>query len=118
MVGRDDPVVVWGSGDQERDFIHMEDVVSAVFATCDEMDPGSPLNLGTGIATSFRSLAQLACEVAGHHAPVQVDASKPEGVFSRVADATLMREHYHPSVDLRRGVELAMDYLARCQTAG
>ncbi len=111
VTGQADPVIVWGSGEQERDFIHMEDVVSAVFATCDTMVAGAALNLGTGIATSFRSLAELACDVAGHDACVEVDPSKPEGVFSRVADATMMLRHYRPVIDLKAGVEMAMDCL-------
>lgn len=115
--GQDDPVIVWGSGDQERDFMHMEDIVSAVFATCDKITPGSAMNLGTGVATSFRSLAELACEVTGHGACVEVDATKPEGVFSRVADATMMLRYYRPTTDLRLGVEMALDYLGGGQLA-
>jgi len=61
--------------------------------------------------SGMRTLAELACDVAGHDAPVQVDTAKPEGVFSRVADATMMLRNYRPATDLRLGVEMAMDYL-------
>ncbi|HYE71976.1 MAG TPA: NAD(P)-dependent oxidoreductase, partial [Blastocatellia bacterium] len=60
------PIVVWGSGDQLRDFIYIEDAVEAVFASCNKMETGSALNLGSGVGTSFRELAQTACRVIGH----------------------------------------------------
>jgi len=104
------PIVVWGSGDQLRDFIYIEDVIEAVFATADRLQPGEALNLGSGEGTSFRQLAQLACEVIGHEAQIVNDASKPEGVFARVGNCERMFQYYRPVTSLRRGVELAYDY--------
>ena len=59
------PIVVWGSGRQLRDFIYIEDVVNAVFASASHLAPGEALNLGSGVGVSFRSLAELACQVLG-----------------------------------------------------
>ena len=87
VVRKETPLVVWGSGDQERDFIHIDDVVEAVHALLPTMTPGEAVNLGTGEATSFRQLAELACLEGGHDGPVIADTSKPEGVFRRVGDA-------------------------------
>src|ERR1700733_4564188 len=51
---RENPIKIWGSGDQERDFIHIDDIVEAVLSTYNKLPAGAVLNLGTGIATSFR----------------------------------------------------------------
>jgi GDP-L-fucose synthase len=53
------PIVVWGSGRQQRDFIYIDDVVSAVFATMGQLQPGDALNLGSGQGTTFFELAAL-----------------------------------------------------------
>jgi UDP-glucose 4-epimerase len=54
---RGEPAVVFGDGEQQRDFVHVEDIVSGVIAA-----PGRPAgtyNLGTGRGTSLNQLAGL-----------------------------------------------------------
>ena len=104
------PLVVWGSGDQLRDFIYIEDVVEATFASAPHLEPGQALNLGSGRGTSFRELAEVACRVIGHRAEIVNDASKPEGVFARVADCERMFRYYRPTVSLERGIETVYCY--------
>lgn len=113
-VGRkESPIVVWGSGDQKRDFIYIEDVVDAVFATCDRLEPGGALNLGSGEGTSFRELAMLAGKVIGHEVTVVNDATKPEGVFARVGECSKLFRWYRPPTSLEEGVRIAHDYQKR-----
>jgi GDP-L-fucose synthase len=107
---RESPIVIWGSGEQFRDFIYIDDVVEAVFASYDKLRPGEALNLGTGVGTSFRQLAELACKVIGHEAEVVNDASKPEGVFARVANPDRMFGYYRPETSLERGIEIVLAY--------
>ena len=109
---KESPLVIWGSGDQLRDFIHIDDVVEAVFASCFRMPPATALNLGSGTGTSFRTLMKLACDVAGHSAPIVNDPTKPEGVFARVGDCTRMQSFYTPRISLRDGVERAYERYA------
>ena len=81
MLNREDPIIVWGSGDQQRDFIYIEDVVDAVLHTYNKLLPGEALNFGTGVGTSFRELADAAREILDVRSSIGNDASKPEGVF-------------------------------------
>ena len=107
---RESPIIVWGSGDQARDFIHIEDVVDVVLASMNHLAPAEALNLGSGIATTFRDLAAQASEVDGHDAPIINDATKPEGVFSRVGDCRKMLTYHKPTISLREGLEKAFVY--------
>jgi nucleoside-diphosphate-sugar epimerase len=104
VIDREDPVTVWGSGEQQRDFIHIDDIVEAVLATKDKMAPGEVMNLGTGVATSFRQLAIQACKLLKHPAKIINDIKKPEGVFRRVADTHKMLKFYTPKVTLEQGI--------------
>ncbi|HVN79567.1 MAG TPA: NAD(P)-dependent oxidoreductase [Terriglobia bacterium] len=104
------PIVVWGSGNQLRDFIHIDDVVDAVFACLYAMEPGRALNLGSGEASSFRKLAESACMILGHAADVINDRSKPEGVFARVADCRKLFQFYQPRTQLVEGIQRAFQY--------
>jgi nucleoside-diphosphate-sugar epimerase len=105
------PIVVWGSGQQQRDFIHINDVVNAVFASAYRLQPGEALNLGSGEGVPFSELARRACSVIGHEAEIVSDSSKPEGVFARVGDCTRMFRYYHPVITLKEGIERVYRYL-------
>lgn len=79
-------LTVWGTGDQMRDFIHIEDCVDGVLGTMDQIDDGEPINLSTGIYTSFKEFARLAAELCGYSPVVEGTSMTPEGVFARGGD--------------------------------
>lgn len=108
VVNGENPVMVWGSGDQERDWIHVDDIVECVLQTYDKLS-GKVLNLGTGIATSFFNLAFAAASIADSDSSIRNDPLKPEGVFSRVADIHEMSQLYTPKIPLHEGIKRALD---------
>ena len=58
--------VVFGTGEQLRDFVYVDDVVRIHRAALEtDLDGAHSFNGGTGIATSIAQLAELACEVSG-----------------------------------------------------
>jgi nucleoside-diphosphate-sugar epimerase len=104
---QEDPITVWGSGDQERDFIHVDDIVDAVLETKDKLKPGEVLNLGTGRGVSFRNLAAMAHTILvppSFGCNIVNDKTKPEGVFRRVADISKMEKFYTPKISLEQGI--------------
>ena len=110
---RESPLVVWGSGEQTRDFIYIEDVVDAVLATLDRIKPGEALNLGAGASVSFRQLAERACRIIGYQAELRNDPSKPEGVFARVGDCTEMHRWAKPKTSLDEGIGIVTSTRSR-----
>jgi GDP-L-fucose synthase len=105
-------VVVWGSGDQLRDFIYIADVVDAVLATKDKLKPGEALNLGSGEGTTFREIAYRTAKIIGRTIDVINDPTKPEGVFARVADATKFKALYPKELTpLDTGIERVIEGL-------
>lgn len=105
---------VWGSGEQKRDFVHIKDVVECVLSTYTKITDGSSINISTGILTSFKDLARMACEVAGWHPNIVGLDTKPEGVFARGGDTTLQSQMgFTPTISLREGVELCVDAIRR-----
>jgi GDP-L-fucose synthase len=106
---RQNPIVVWGSGEQQRDFIHIDDIVDMVLATYDKMPAGTTLNLGSGHGISFKELAAVAREFAQYKVEIVTDPSKPEGVFSRIADTYQMEQWgLKPKISLLQGVQRAL----------
>lgn len=105
---RQDPFVIWGDGQQARDFVHIDDIVGAVFAAI-EQDVRGPVNLCTGVPTSFTELATMVTKAAGYTPAFEYLTDKPVGVQYRVGDPTLMESFYTPTVSLRQGIRRALD---------
>lgn len=103
----DDPFVIWGSSDQRRDWIHIDDVVKGMLAIA-ESGTEEPVNLCTGVGTSMWELADLMLATVGRIAEITVDATKPMGVMNRVGQPDRFFEYYEPKVTLEEGVHRAL----------
>lgn len=115
VVDKHGAIDVWGTGEQVRDWIHIDDIVDGVLSTMNVLPPGAVMNLGSGLGTSFRDLINLACELTGHHAAIRPLTDKPVGVHRRQADTFFMRQHFTPKVSLEEGVLRMISHL---QNAG
>lgn len=106
-------IAVWGSGQQMRDFIYIDDCVDIVLATMDHIDDGSPLNLSTGIFTSFIDLMQIVSRLAGKSLTFKTAPDKPEGVFARGGDTTRqIALGVRPTLSLEEGIARTLRYLS------
>ena len=110
VIDREDPLIVWGSGEQVRDFIHIDDVVEIAYQSLDQLRPGEPMNLSSGIGTNFYQLITKCSEIAGVDIEIRNDPSKPEGVFYRVGDNGRQSEFYALTVSLEKGIERTMEF--------
>ena len=109
-----EPIHVWGTGEQIRDFIYIEDCIDGVLAMMDQIDDGSAVNLSTGVGTSFLELIRLASEAAGYAIMPQIRSmsDKPVGVFARVGDVCKQRSlGFDHKTPLREGVSKMVAYL-------
>lgn len=104
---RDDPFIIWGDGQQVRDWIHIDDVIAGALAVADS-GTEEPVNLCTGIGTSMVDLARMACERVGYEPEFEFRVDKPAGVAYRVGDPTRLHQYYKPQVTLAEGVERAL----------
>jgi nucleoside-diphosphate-sugar epimerase len=108
---RQDPLVIWGSGDQRRDFVHVLDIVGATQARLDAGVEGyQTMNIGSGHATSFRELAQTLCSIEGYRPEIATDESKPGGVFYRYANIERMSRFYTPRITFGDGMRRVLTY--------
>lgn len=102
------PFRVWGSANSTRDWVHIDDVVGCVMAHIDA-DVVGPVNICTGVATTFRDLARRALARAGRHdVEIVGDTAKPMGVMHRVGHPGQMLEVYQPRIDIADGIDRAV----------
>lgn len=111
-VKRESPCVVWGSGNQIRDFVHVDDIVEAVM-TLVEIDNQGPINISTGRPTSMTELARMASKAVGYEPQITPLSDEPAGVMYRVGNPSNLEPIYTPKISLEEGVDRAIHYLSQ-----
>ncbi len=107
----EDPIVIWGSGKQTRDFIYVDDLVEAIISYLPKLKGYDTMNLGSGKAHSFRDVAVLAARYMGYKPSITNLQDKPEGVKQRYADVSKMKKHYTPKVSFEQGIKKVVAFL-------
>ncbi len=110
-VNGEDPFVVWGDGSAIRDFVYSDDVAEGMLLALEKAADGTPLNLGSGIGYSIKTLVSIIQEYIPE-LNVEWDFSKPKGEDIRVLDISRAKERlgYVPRTDLRRGIQMTLDW--------
>lgn len=105
-------IVVHGDGLQTRDYVYVDDVVSAMIAaaTAPGLD-NQVINIGSGSQTSVRELVRLMLETARSQVEVMYNPINDPGVSRLCADISLAREKlgYQPSISLADGLRLTRE---------
>ncbi len=102
---KEDPLIIWGSGKQGRDFVHIENCVDAMFLILDKIKDGSAINIGSGRLMTFEEVAKKFAEIAGYTPTIKPLVDKPEGVHTRYADITKMKQvlGWEPEISIDEG---------------
>lgn len=98
---------VWGSGNQGRAFLHIDDAVNALISAIPASFGQGPIQIGPDICVSIKNIAELIVRVSGKEITLKYDLTKPEGDGGRRADfskATRLLE-WLPQVGIESGIE-------------
>jgi len=94
-------VVVWGSGEPKREFLHVDDMAAASVFVMNldneiyqrETQPMlSHINVGTGVDCTIRELAETMAKVVGYQGEIVFDTSKPDGAPRKLLDVTRLKK--------------------------
>ncbi|MCK4375779.1 MAG: NAD-dependent epimerase/dehydratase family protein, partial [Candidatus Brocadiae bacterium] len=100
-------LVVWGSGEQTRSFVHARDVATGLRLVTERYAVCDPVNVGHDRETSIKELVSLLMNLSGLRKEVVFDTSKPEGCQRKSADMTKFRKvtgGFQPGTELRQGL--------------
>ena len=110
---RMDPYIIWGNGEQERDFTYVEDIVDGVLLAGEKIKDGTPINLGTGVRYKIKEVAEKIFEIMKWRPKrVLFDTSKPVGVMSRALDISRAKEllGWRPKFTLEDGLRKTIQW--------
>ncbi|WP_298244126.1 NAD(P)-dependent oxidoreductase [uncultured Bradyrhizobium sp.] len=105
-VEKADPFEVWGSGNEMRDFLHVEDFARGCLLAIEKHAVCDPVNIGYGSAVSIRQVVETILKAAGHDVRPHFDASRPTTIPVRTVDTSKARRvlGFEPQIPIEAGL--------------
>jgi len=104
-IADDKQVAIWGSGTPRREFLHTDDIATAILHLLDLNDPPELVNIGVGKDIAIRELAELIAEIVDYQGEIIQDLSKPDGTPSKLMDSGIINSlGWTPEMPLDRGL--------------
>jgi UDP-glucose 4-epimerase len=107
------PVDIWGDGEVIRDYIHVDDVMSAFLMSCRYNGEHRVFNIGSGVGRSLNQIVQDISIVTGKIVPVRYHAGRKADVPKIILDASLARREFDwkPVKSYEQGLLETMDWM-------
>jgi nucleoside-diphosphate-sugar epimerase len=104
--------VVYGDGEQTRDFTYIENVVQANLLACEAPSAGRAINVGTGARISLNQALRNLREISGENLEARYEPVRDGDIRDSQADITLSREllKYEPAIDFPEGLRRTFDW--------
>lgn len=105
--------IVWGSGKQGRAFIHVDDIVEALYLALKKGWGQSPIQIGPSVCTSIQDIAEMIVKISGKEIDIKYDITRPEGDKARCADYSKAKEilGWSPKISLLEGLEKEYNWI-------
>jgi GDP-L-fucose synthase len=114
-ISNDKEIIIWGAGNVTREFLYVDDMASASLFVL-ELDKEtyqsntqpmiSHINVGSGVETKIRKVAEVIKKVTGFGGKLKFDKSKLDGVPRKLIDMSrLTHMGWTHSTDLEEGLE-------------
>lgn len=106
-VEKENPYVVWGTGNEMRDILHVTDLVQGCLVLLEKYAVCDPVNIGYGHAVAVKDVVNIILKVAGHEdAKIEFDITKPTTISARMVDTSKAKKllGFEPRVSLEEGL--------------
>ncbi len=102
----DEPIVtLWGSGNPKREFLHVDDLAEACVFLMERYSEAGIINIGTGVDTTIRNLAEIIKTVVGYRGNILWDTSKPDGTPRKLLNISRIESlGWQPKIELTTGI--------------
>jgi UDP-glucose 4-epimerase len=105
------PLTIFGDGNDERDYIYVQDVVDAIARAAEGTLPG-PFNVGTGIGTSTNRIFEVVAENCGHTEAASHGPDRPGDINRISLDPSKAKRElgWAAQVSLEDGLKTTIDW--------
>ncbi len=108
----EDPLNVWGDGEQSRAFLHVEDLVKGMLKAIERYPVCEPLNLGTAEEIKIKDLVKLIVRLSGKNPKILFDTSKPSGQPRRNCATVKAKEKigFEAKINIEEGIKRTIEW--------
>ncbi len=113
VVERNNPIEVWGDGENRRDVIHAADVVAAVSSALHKVEGFDVFNIANGATVSVNEVLSLLIEIDGFQkAKITHQIDRPSTPGKRLLDVGKAKRilGFSPAVELRDGLQRTLEW--------
>ena len=106
-------VSIWGSGNQTRAFVYVDDVARGMLMTLEKLTIPDPINIGTNEEIKIKDLVSTIVDITERDdLQIKYDTTKPEGQLRKTADTKKAEEliQYKPKYSLEEGLKHTIDW--------
>ena len=112
-VEKENPYVVWGTGDETRDFLHISDLARGCLLMLEKCANCNPVNIGYGKTITIKKIVNTILKSAGHtDAEVVFDSSKPTTIPVRMVDTSKAKNllGFEPNITFEKGIKDTVEW--------
>ena len=104
-------VNLWGTGKPKREFLHVDDLASAIIFSLDKKLPHHLYNVGSETELSIKTLAKKISKMISFKGEIIWDSSKPDGTPRKIMDSSRLKKlGWKPEIELDLGLHLTYDW--------
>jgi GDP-L-fucose synthase len=104
-------VTLWGTGNPRREFLHSDDLASAILLISEMYNSEIPINVGTGIDVSIKRLAEVISVTANFTGSISWDESQLDGTPRKVLDIERVSKlGWKPAVEILEGAHSTLNW--------
>jgi GDP-L-fucose synthase len=99
-------IVMWGTGEPRREFLHADDLADACFFLMQNFNDPGLINVGTGEELTINQLAHLIKKIVGFEGRFEHDTSKPDGTPRKLLDVSKLNAlGWKAKISLEEGIQ-------------
>ena len=99
-------ITVWGSGNQSRSFVYVDDLINGMIIGLSKYSKSEPINISSGVEIKIKEIIKKIVNISGKDLRIEYDTTKPEGMKRRVLSITKAKRDlkFKPKWSLQEGL--------------
>ncbi len=113
IVEKQDPIIVWGDGNDLKDFLYIEDFVRALDKIVENINDYQVLNIASGKGITIKEILKKIITIeSAEYLNVKFDSTKPTMIPKRLIDISKSKEiiNFEPSINMQDGLRKTIDW--------
>lgn len=106
-IEHENPFVVWGNGNDIKDFIYIDDFIDGMLESFDHFGGGEEVNIASGQEITIKEIIKIIFELEEFYdVELQFDITKPSMIPKRLINIDKLHQHtgFNPQIEMRDGL--------------